>query len=117
MKFCGANRPIYRIRNGEMEIFAPHKTAVGFSEQGFVFTNTEIDLQKGDLFYLFSDGYADQFGGEKDKKLTTKKFKNLLLTLQSTPIKEQGKMLDSFIAEWAGSSAQVDDMLVMGLKV
>lgn len=117
LKFCGANRPVYRIRKGQLDIFVPQKTAVGFSEQGFVFENNEIDIQKDDCIYLFSDGYADQFGGDRDKKLTTKKFKDLLLSIQDVPIKEQGILLDNFIAKWAGNSPQVDDMLVIGLKV
>jgi serine phosphatase RsbU (regulator of sigma subunit) len=117
VKFCGANRPIYRIREGVMEIFTPQKTSVGFSEPGFVFMNREIDIAKNDTIYLFSDGYADQFGGTKDKKLTTKKFKDLLMSLQTIPIAEQGKELDKFITAWSGKNQQVDDILVIGVKV
>ncbi len=117
LKFCGANRPVYRIRNNVLDIFLPQKTAVGFSEQGFVFVNQEIDIQKNDAIYLFSDGYADQFGGERDKKLTTKKFKDLLMSIQAIPIHEQGLELDKFITNWAGTRQQVDDMLVIGLRV
>lgn len=117
MKYCGANRPVYRIRNNVLDIFLPQKTAVGFSEQGFVFMNQEIDIQKNDAIYLFSDGYADQFGGERDKKLTTKKFKDLLMSMQVIPIREQGLELEKFITNWAGTRQQVDDMLVIGLRV
>ncbi len=117
MKFCGANRPVYRIRNNALDIFLPQKTAVGFSEQGFAFVNQEIDIQKNDAIYLFSDGYADQFGGARDKKLTTKKFKDLLMLMQTIPIREQGLELEKFITNWAGSRQQVDDMLVIGLRV
>ena len=117
LKYCGANRPIYRIRKGNLEIFYPQKAAIGFSEQGFKFENIEIELQKDDNIYLFSDGYADQFGGMKDKKLTTKKFKDLLLSLQSLPMRSQGIELEKFIIEWSGNNSQVDDMLVIGLKV
>ncbi len=117
LKFCGANRPVFRIRNGVLDIFTPQKTAVGFTEQGFLFENQEIDILKEDVFYLFSDGYADQFGGERGKKLTTKKFKDLLMSIQTTPICEQGTVLESFIMEWSGDNHQVDDMLVIGLKV
>ncbi|HRH02426.1 MAG TPA: tetratricopeptide repeat protein [Bacteroidia bacterium] len=117
LKYCGANRPIYRIRNGVLEIFYPQKAAIGFSDQGFKFENIEIELQKNDNIYLFSDGYADQFGGERDKKLTTKKFKDLLLRLQPVPMRNQGMELEKFITDWSGNNSQVDDMLVIGLKV
>ncbi len=117
MKFCGANRPVYRIRNERLDIFSPQKTAVGFSEPGFVFESQEIDIQKNDSLYLFSDGYADQFGGLNDKKLTTKKFKDMLLSIQSIPMREQGLYIEKFIADWAGKTQQVDDMLVIGLRV
>lgn len=117
LKYCGANRPIYRIRNGDLEIFYPQKAAIGFSDQGFKFENIEIELQKNDNIYLFSDGYADQFGGDRDKKLTTKKFKDLLLRLQPLPMRNQGMELEKFITDWSGNNSQVDDMLVIGLKV
>jgi serine phosphatase RsbU (regulator of sigma subunit) len=117
LRFCGANRPLYRIRKSNLDIFSPQKTAIGFSEEGFKFRNIEIDLQKGDCIYLFSDGYPDQFGGEKDKKLTTKRFRDLLLSIQDEPFQNHGQLLDKFITNWSKNTSQVDDMLVIGVKV
>ncbi len=117
LKFCGANRPIYRLRQGNLEIFSPHKTAVGFSEQGYIFENSEIDIQKNDSIYLFTDGYSDQFGGLNDKKLTTKRFKELLSSIQHLDMLEQGIEMERYIASWANGRQQVDDMLVIGIKV
>lgn len=79
--YAGANRPLIIIKEKTNELieFSPDKMAIGgITEELYQFNNKEIQIEKGDTFYLFSDGYADQFGGEKEKKLTTKKFKEKL---------------------------------------
>ena len=118
VKYAGANRPLLKISNGELEEYFPTKVSIGgYQDYFFEFENTEVKLQKGDTLYLFSDGYADQFGGEKNKKLTTKKFKNEILTMQHLSMDEQKNYLDSFLTEWAGSNQQVDDVMVIGIRV
>jgi len=82
------------------------------------FTCHEIKLQKGDSFYLFSDGYADQFGGVKGKKLKYKPFKRLLLENSEKPMNEQLIILDEFIENWKGNKyEQIDDICVIGVKL
>ena len=94
------------------------KTAIGgFSDTDEYFQTHELELQKGDTIYISSDGYADQFGGERRKKLTTKKFKELLLEIQHRSMPEQEKYLDSFSDEWRGENEQIDDILVIGIRI
>ncbi len=115
--FSGANRPLYIIRNKELKEFEPTKSALGgITETEQAFKDHEIKLEKGDTIYLFSDGYADQFGGEKGKKMMTKNFKKLLLEIHEKPMEQQKTILhDNFIA-WRGALEQLDDILVLGFK-
>jgi serine phosphatase RsbU (regulator of sigma subunit)/uncharacterized protein HemY len=120
VQFSGAYRPMYIIRNGvsEMEEIKATKRAIGgFTEVENDFLVNELQLKQGDIFYIFSDGYADQFGGEDGKKLTTRKFKELLLSMKDKPMAEQEKMLAVFLESWKGVREQLDDVLVIGVKV
>ncbi|MBI4645262.1 MAG: SpoIIE family protein phosphatase [Bacteroidia bacterium] len=81
------------------------------------FTQQEIQLQTGDTIYLFSDGYADQFGGEKGKKFTYQRFKDLLLSVQDKSMEEQKQILDETIEKWKGEQEQIDDICVIGVRV
>ena len=67
--------------------------------------------------YLFSDGYADQFGGAKSRKLMYKRFRELLISISYLPMVEQRNQLDDFLSDWMGDEEQVDDIIVMGVKV
>lgn len=118
--FSGANRPLWIIRNGSklIEEVKPDKKAIGgFTEIGETFKTNTLTLNKGDRFYIFSDGYADQFGGPESKKLTTRKFKELLLSLCDMPMSQQKKELSVFIEKWKGGAEQLDDILVIGVRV
>jgi serine phosphatase RsbU (regulator of sigma subunit)/Tfp pilus assembly protein PilF len=120
INFSGANRPLWIIRKGadDIEEYKATKKAIGgFTEQSQQFDSTEIKLNAGDTFYLFSDGYADQFGGAQGKKLTTKKFKELLLSLKNKAMQDQYKELDAFIERWKDYREQLDDVLVIGIRV
>ncbi len=120
IKFAGANRPIWIIRNGQEDIeeIKGTKSAVGgSSEDNQHFDTHVIQLQRGDTFYISTDGYADTFGGQKEKKLTTKKFKEILLSIQNKSLKEQGIHLDNYIEDWKGEIEQVDDILVIGVRL
>lgn len=120
VKYAGANRPIWIIRKGntEVEEIKATKSAIGgLTEDNQHFNTIEIKLQKGDTFYIFTDGYSDQFGGESGKKLMTKKFKDILLTLQNKTMEEQEQFLDNFIKNWRAESEQVDDILVVGVRL
>jgi len=81
------------------------------------FTNHEIQLQKGDTVYIFSDGYQDQFGGPKGKKFMSKRFRQLFLDIQGMNMEEQEEMLNQTIEEWKAGREQVDDILVIGVRV
>lgn len=118
--YSGANRPLWiKRKNADViEEIKATKTAIGgFTDNDQEYTEHELDFEKGDMLYLFTDGYADQFGGENEKKLTTKRFKQILLQICDKTLTEQKQYLDNFITEWKGSAEQVDDILVMGIRV
>ncbi len=118
LQWAGANNPLWLVRNGELTEVKANKQPVGMHENNQPFTNHTFKLSSGDVLYLFTDGYADQFGGESgQKKLTRKRFKDLILSLQQKSLNEQGIELDSFIANYRKNVEQVDDILVMGVKV
>ncbi len=87
------------------------------SEISKPFTNHEFKLNSGDIVYVFSDGFADQFGGAGEKKLTKRRFRELLLSIQNQTMQEQGRALDEFITEYRKEIEQTDDILVMGVRI
>jgi serine phosphatase RsbU (regulator of sigma subunit) len=118
--WSGANIPMWIAREGtfyELLEFKPDKQALGLVENRSSFTNHKIEIQKNDLIYLCSDGFADQFGGPKGKKLTRKKFKELLLLQRRIPLQEQGKNLLKFHTEYKNGGDQIDDILVLGVRI
>jgi len=120
IQFSGANRPLWIIRKGRTEIeeIKPTKQAIGgFTGDDEHFEVHNVELNNGDTIYLFSDGYADQFGGTEGKKLTTKKFRELILSLQNKPMPEQEKELDAYFESWKGSREQLDDILIIGVRI
>ena len=117
--YSGAYRPLYLIRNGELIETKATKMPIGGqqkNEERF-YQNHEFELQKNDTIYLTTDGYADQFGGEKGKKLTTSKFKEMLVSIQHLSMSEQEKYLSNFIENWRGANEQIDDICVIGIRV
>ena len=119
LEFAGANNPAYIIRNGELIILAADKQPITASTDAIAkpFSTQSFDLQPGDTVYLFTDGYADQFGGEKGKKFMYKRFKETLLEIQALPMQEQKDRLDTIFEAWKGELEQVDDVLVIGIRV
>lgn len=120
VKYAGANRPIWIISKGKtevQEIKATKKAIGGFTEDEQHFDTHEIQLQQGDTFYLTTDGYADTFSGKDSKKLTTKKFKQILLDIQHQTMPEQKQHLNNFIENWKSGTEQVDDILVIGIRL
>ena len=118
LTYAGANRELLQIRNGELIEYKPTKNAIGgFTDSSTIFKETVIEIKPNDLFYMTTDGYADQFGGEKGKKLMTKNFKDFLLQIHTQPMPKQQEMLDKKIVDWMGTHEQVDDILVVGIKL
>jgi serine phosphatase RsbU (regulator of sigma subunit) len=119
LQFAGANNPLCLIRNNEIIQVKPDKFAIGgnFGNELPKFTNNEIDLQKDDVLYTFSDGYADQFGGHDGRKFMAKRFRELLLSIHKDPIEDQARLLENILDEWKGREEQVDDILVIGVKI
>ncbi len=119
VKYAGANRPIWLIRKGQTEveeIKATKKAIGGLTEDAQYFDTHEIQLEQGDSFYITTDGYADLFSRD-DKKLTTKKFKQILLEIQDKPMQEQEKQLSDFAENWSNGIEQIDDILVIGVRL
>jgi len=118
LQFSGAFNPLYIIRGNELIQYKADKFPVGmFIGEKQNFTNHSIQLQKGDSIYIFSDGYADQFGGPKGKKFMAGNFRQLLSDVSKLPIEKQKTMLNQTIEEWRGNLEQVDDILIIGVKV
>jgi serine phosphatase RsbU (regulator of sigma subunit) len=118
-EFAGANNPLYLIRNNELIRYKGDRFPIGAFEgsKPQLFVNNNIDIIPGDCYYLFSDGYADQFGGEANKKLRYKKLEEFLLEVHDQPMNYQREFLKTKLLEWKGDNDQVDDILVIGIKI
>jgi len=123
MHFCGANNPIYILQNRdskkELVEIKPDKQPISGSTTDVKkpFTNHTIDVQKGDIVYLFTDGYADQFGGPKGKKFKYKQLQEKLREFSDMPMKKQREKLERTFLDWKGNLEQVDDVLIIGIRI
>lgn len=118
--WAGANLPIWLARQStfyELMEFKPDKQPLGLYQNRSSYTHNKIEIQKGDILYLFSDGYADQFGGDAGKKLTRKKFKELILKQRGVSLQQQQVNLHDFHQGYKKTGDQIDDILVMGIRV
>lgn len=118
LEFAGAHNPIFIIRGEEFFQLQPDKMAIGAFEYGeFNFSNHSFELKDNDMIYAFSDGYADQFGGPKDKKFMKKRLRELLIEISSMPdLNQQRSILRERFFEWKMSNDQVDDILIIGVR-
>ncbi len=117
LEYAGANCPLYLVRDGEVVQYSPDKKPIGgFELTGEAFTDHRIQLIKGDVIYIFSDGYADQFGGANGKKFLYRRFRELLIGIHDRPMDRQKSMLLEALNEWKGAQEQVDDILVIGMR-
>lgn len=118
LEYSAANNSFYIIRNGELLVFKPDKMPVG-KHIGLEkpFTRTVVPLEKGDCIYTFSDGYVDQFGGPKGKKFQSKQLKELFLANCHKPMYMQKEILNKQLQQWKGNCEQVDDILVIGIRI
>jgi len=117
LQFAGALCPLWILSKGELTEIKGDKMPVAIHETMIPFTNHWIDLKQGDTFYIFSDGFVDQFGGPNQKKYLSKNFKITLGEMQAKPMYEQGAELDRIFEEWREDVEQIDDVTVIGVRV
>jgi DNA-binding response OmpR family regulator len=117
LQFSGANNPLCLIRNNEIYEYKGDKMPVAYYERMTDFTNHEISLKKGDMIYLFSDGFADQFGGKNNKKFQSNSLKQLLLDIHLKTLKEQHNSLCKTFQNWKGDFDQIDDVTIIGIRI
>jgi serine phosphatase RsbU (regulator of sigma subunit) len=133
MQFAGAINSLYLIRNSPNEDSGKTQTKIsgnnklieikgdpmpiGITDEMNSFTCQEIDIQKGDSYYLFSDGFPDQFGGPNHKKFSHKQFRELLIRTKTESLPDQQLMLENVLHEWMGNTSQTDDILVIGFRI
>lgn len=121
LEFAGAYNPAILIQNGEIIHLKGDKCPIGaLSRRSNTksYTNQEVDVRRGDMVYVFSDGYADQFGGERGQKFLIRRFKDLLLTIAHLPLEEQKQILEKSFVDWIGTKEQqIDDVLVIGVRI
>ena len=118
--FSGANNPIIIVKkNSELIELKPDKMPIGiyYGNETRDFTATTFQLEKSDMIYIFSDGYADQFGGEKGKKFKYHRFKQLLIESSSFPVDIQKQKIEGTLEKWIGCHEQVDDICLLGIKI
>ncbi len=114
--YSGANNPLYLVRGGELIHYRADKMPVAIHYKMTPFTLHTIELRKGDAFYIFSDGYADQFGGPKQKKFMTAQLKETIVSMVNEPMLKQGERLNEIFEEWRGEGPQVDDVTLIGVR-
>lgn len=119
LDWAGAHNPlwIFRKENGEVEDIKADKQPIGVFAHAKPFTTRTVQLGKGDILYTFSDGFADQFGGSKGKKLKSKKFREIILQIAGMTMQEQHDYLHKALEDWQGDFEQLDDVCVIGVRV
>ncbi len=115
--FSGAYNPLFIIKNKEAKTIEADRMPVAIYEHLTPFSVQEFDMGDADMIYMFSDGYPDQFGGNKGKKFMKTRFRNLLSEISDKDMKTQHDILDKTIEEWRGAEAQIDDIVVVGVKL
>ena len=115
--YAGANNPLWIIRNNNLMEWKADKHAIGKFWAGKNYTNHELNVQKGDIIYLTSDGFEDQFGGEKGKKFKAAQLKELLLSIHHHPLEKQKTLLHEAFENWKGRLDQIDDVCIIGVRI
>ncbi|MCD4833526.1 MAG: tetratricopeptide repeat protein [Bacteroidales bacterium] len=118
LEYAGAYNPLYYIRDHMLNVIKADRMPVGISEKPIApFTNHTMEIQKGDLFYMFTDGFVDQFGGPRKKKFRIGNLRELLLDIHEKEMTEQKRILYETLINWKGQQPQVDDVLSIGIKI
>ena len=118
LEYAGANNPLIHVRDGEINHikanYQPVALTIGEKKP---FTNHQVELKKGDMIYIYSDGFADQFGGPKGKKYMVTKFRKFLASISNLDMDKQNKALAEEFNKWRGDHDQIDDVCVMGVRI
>jgi len=118
ISFSGAKSPLYFVRNGVLEQIKGSIFPIGGTQiKEKIFLKTEIPYQKGDILYIFSDGFHDQFGGTEGRKFMSRRFREILVQNVQLPMSEQKRLLEKALRDWQGMQRQTDDITVIGLKL
>jgi serine phosphatase RsbU (regulator of sigma subunit) len=118
LNFSGANRPVIMLRKGKLTEYKPDKMTIGVAPlREMPFSNIVIDTKPGDSFYLFSDGFCDQFGEITDKKFKYQQFRHLIQSVGSLTMEQQREHFERVFNDWKGSTQQIDDVLVFGFQL
>jgi serine phosphatase RsbU (regulator of sigma subunit) len=117
IQYAGAYNPLILIRNGEIIETKGDKMPIGFYENMKPYSRHDLQIEHGDVFYMSSDGYEDQFGGPDGKKFMSKNFKQLLLEIHKLPMKSQKEIIEKRFTDWKGNLKQIDDIVVTGFSI
>lgn len=117
LQYAGANNPLLILRQGQLLEFKADRMPIGIQAKEKPFTNHLIDTQHGDMVYLFSDGYIDQFGGVKNMRYRMENFRRFLISIHTLPPEQQKRELDTNLKQWMGATSQLDDILVLGFSL
>ena len=118
LQFAGAYNPLFLARGNHIEVVKGDRMPIGIHKKVDVpFVGYEIEVQKGDTFYMFSDGFIDQFGGEHNRKFLSRNFKKLLLEIQGLDMKTQKSIILQTFETWKGNEVQIDDILIIGIRI
>jgi serine phosphatase RsbU (regulator of sigma subunit)/uncharacterized protein HemY len=117
IEFAGANNPVYIVRNSEVIEQKGDRNPIGYYSKGMLFETRNLEIKKGDSLYMFSDGYIDQLGGDSLKKFLPRRFRNLLVEINDKPMNERKEILMQKYNEWRGDYQQVDDIMILGLRM
>jgi serine phosphatase RsbU (regulator of sigma subunit) len=118
LEFSAAYNPLFIVQNGEIKEYKGDRMPIGiYVGEKKSFTNFEINVNRGDIIYIFSDGYSDQFGGPDCTKYKKSNLRKLLSDIHIKPMAEQKKIIESEFAKWRGKTEQIDDITIIGLKL
>jgi len=115
--YAGANNPLWIIKNNQLIEILANKQPIGKFDKLEPYTTHEIKLEKNDTIYIFSDGYSDQFGGDRGKKFKSSRLKDLIISIQDKTMIQQKEILNDTFENWKGTIEQVDDICILGIKI
>ncbi|HEY1040544.1 MAG TPA: two-component regulator propeller domain-containing protein [Bacteroidia bacterium] len=117
IEFAGAYNSLYLVRDNKLVEYPADHVSIGVTGEGKKYTNHSFTIEKNDLIYLFTDGFADQFGGDKGKKYKYSHFQEFLVKINTRAIEEQGHLLEKEFHEWKGKLEQIDDVTIVGVRL